>query len=73
MQCHVVRAEQMTQSKEESVQKMRTALKDKEKAEKVLRVVTAKAETLADAQLTIDRIRERVRELKPRPMQTRWR
>ena len=30
----------MTQSKEESVQKMRTALKDKEKAEKVLRGVT---------------------------------
>ena len=53
----------MKQSKEESVQKMRTALKDKEKAEKVLRGVTAKAETLADAQFTIDRIRERVREL----------
>ena len=58
-----MRAEQTKQSKEESVQKMRTALKDKEKAEKVLRGVMAKAETLADAQFTIDRIRERVREL----------
>ena len=42
---------------------MITALKDKDKAEKVLRGVTAKAETLADAQFTIDRIRERVQEL----------
>ena len=64
----------MKQSKEESVQKMRTALKDKEKAEKVLCVVTAKAETLADAQFTISTVSLSACESwKPRPMQTRWR
>ena len=56
-------AAEMKQRKEGSVQKMRAALKDKEKAEKVLGKVTAQVETLADAQFTIGRVRERVREL----------
>ncbi len=43
----------MKQRKEGSVQKMRAALKDKEKAEKVLDKVMAQVETLADAQFAI--------------------
>jgi hypothetical protein len=59
----LVQAEKMKQSKEASVQKMKVALKEKQKAEKELRGATAKAETLADAQFNSDRARERVQEL----------
>ena len=50
---NIVHAAEMKQRKEGSVQKMRAALKDKEKAEKVLGKVTAQVETLADAQFAV--------------------